>query len=118
MQFGGPAGVGETTKLANIASDYILNKPKKIAFITTDTYRIAAIDQLKTYAKILQVPVEVAYTKEDYLQAVEKFSIYDYIFVDTAGRNFREQTFIKDLAQTINLHERTKTFEVQSRTPT
>lgn len=116
IHFVGPTGVGKTTTLAKIASDYILNKQKKIAFITTDTYRIAAIDQLKTYAKILQVPVEVAYTKEDYLQAVEKFSIYDYIFVDTAGRNFREQTFIKDLEQTINLHERTKTFLVLSLT--
>lgn len=112
IHFVGPTGVGKTTTLAKIAADYILKKNKRIAFITTDTYRIAAIDQLKTYAKILGVPVEVAYSKEDYVRAVEKFENYDYIYVDTAGRNFREEKFLKDLAATVHMHESSRTYLV------
>lgn len=112
IHFVGPTGVGKTTTLAKIAAKYILNENKKIAFITTDTYRIAAIDQLKTYAKILNVPVEVAYSKQDYIEAVEKFANYDYIYVDTAGRNFREEKFLKDLADTVHMHESSRTYLV------
>ena len=61
---------------------------KKVAFITTDTYRIAAIEQLKTYANILNVPIEVCYNMEDFQQAVENFENYDLVLIDTAGRNF------------------------------
>lgn len=53
--------MGKTTTLAKVAAETMLKHDKKVAFITTDTYRIAAIDQLKTYAKILNVPIEVAY---------------------------------------------------------
>ncbi|GAB3794747.1 flagellar biosynthesis protein FlhF [Virgibacillus kimchii] len=97
--FVGPTGVGKTTTIAKIAANAVLTEEKKVAFITTDTYRIAAIEQLKTYAKILQVPVEVAYTKEDYVNAVEKFKNYDRILVDTAGRNFREESFVHELKE-------------------
>jgi len=112
IHFVGPTGVGKTTTLAKIAAEYMLKKNKSIAFITTDTYRIAAIDQLKTYAKILNVPVEVAYSKEDYIKAIEKFSSYDYIYVDTAGRNYREEKFITNLKETINLSSNSKTYLV------
>lgn len=56
----GPTGVGKTTTIAKIAAEYMLNKQRKVAFITTDTYRIAAIEQLRTYAQILGIPLEVA----------------------------------------------------------
>src|SRR5699024_11292904 len=62
IHFIGPTGVGKTTTLAKIAAEKILKNKHKIAFITTDTYRIAAVEQLKTYARILDVPVEVAYS--------------------------------------------------------
>ena len=76
----GPTGVGKTTTLAKIAAETMLNRRKNVAFITTDTYRIAAIDQLKTYAKILNVPIEVAYNLEDFKRAADRFSHYDYCF--------------------------------------
>ena len=85
----GPTGVGKTTTLAKIAALCILSFKKKVAFITTDTYRIAAIEQLKTYANILSVPIEVCYNLEDFQHAKEKFENYDFVFIDTAGRNFR-----------------------------
>ncbi len=115
IHFVGPTGVGKTTTLAKTAADAILNDNKTVAFITTDTYRIAAVEQLRTYARILDVPVEVAYTEEEYQIAVSKFKKYDIIFVDTAGRNFREHKYIKELKKmTSNIN--TKTYLVLSLT--
>jgi flagellar biosynthesis protein FlhF len=98
----GPTGVGKTTTLAKIASDCMLNHHKKVAFITTDTYRIAAIEQLKTYAQILRVPMEVCYTLEDFKGAVQKFNSYDVVLIDTAGRNFRNKQYVEELAKVID----------------
>lgn len=105
IQFVGPTGVGKTTTLAKVAALSMLEKKKTIAFITADTYRIAAIEQLKTYARILNVPVEVAYSMEDYKKAIEKFSTYDLIFVDTAGRNFRDPRYVKELTNMIDFNQ-------------
>lgn len=103
IQFVGPTGVGKTTTLAKIAAYSMLNQHKKIAFITADTYRIAAIEQLKTYAKILDVPIKVVYSEKDYKDALFQFAHYDQIYVDTAGRNYREEQFIKELEQMIQI---------------
>ncbi len=105
IQFVGPTGVGKTTTLAKVAALSMLEKQKKIAFITADTYRIAAIEQLKTYARILNAPVEVAYSLEDYKKALLKFSDYDLIFVDTAGRNFRDPRYVKELQELIDFEQ-------------
>lgn len=105
IQFVGPTGVGKTTTLAKIAALSMLDEKKEIAFITTDTYRIAAIEQLKTYARILNVPVEVAYSLEDYQNALQKFADYDYIFVDTAGRNYRDERYINELKNIIDFEK-------------
>lgn len=101
IQFVGPTGVGKTTTLAKVAARTMLEQNKKVAFITTDTYRIAAIDQLKTYARILDVPIEVAYSLEDYEAALKQFDAYDFIFVDTAGRNFRDDRYVLELKSMI-----------------
>lgn len=108
----GPTGVGKTTTLAKIASIKAIEQKKKIAFITTDTYRIAAVEQLKTYAKILNVPIEVCYNINDFKQAVEKFTAYDHVFIDTAGRNFRNKKYIEDLKKTIDFHTNIETYLV------
>ena len=107
VHFVGPTGVGKTTTLAKIAAESILKDHKSVAFITSDTYRIAAIDQLKTYARILNAPIEVAYTIEDYHRALDKFSAYDLILVDTAGRNFRDEKYVKELLGNIELNIKT-----------
>ena len=101
VHFVGPTGVGKTTTIAKIAAKSVLKEGKRVAFITADTYRIAAVEQLKTYARILNVPVEVVYTKEDYINAVKKLEDYDFILVDTAGRNFREEIYINELSDSI-----------------
>jgi flagellar biosynthesis protein FlhF len=112
----GPTGVGKTTTLAKIAADCMLNHHKKVAFITTDTYRIAAIEQLKTYAQILNVPTEVCYTLEDFQRAVQKFSSYDVVLIDTAGRNFRNKQYVEDLKKVIDFSIEIENFLVLSLT--
>lgn len=108
----GPTGVGKTTTLAKMAAECALKYKKKVALITTDTYRIAAIDQLKTYAKILNVPLEVCYSLEDYKQACEAFKDYDIVLIDTAGRNFRNQQYVEDLKKVVDFEHDIETFLV------
>ena len=70
----GPTGVGKTTTIAKIAARALLENKKKIGFITTDTYRIAAIEQLRTYSNLLQAPVEIAYNSADFKKALKKWT--------------------------------------------
>ena len=112
----GPTGVGKTTTLAKIASKAVIEYKKKIAFITTDTYRIAAVDQLKTYAKILNVPIVVCYNMDDFQNAIRKFDGYDHVFIDTAGRNFRNKKYVRDLKQSMDFNEQMETHLVFSLT--
>ncbi|WP_406687261.1 flagellar biosynthesis protein FlhF [Rossellomorea vietnamensis] len=112
----GPTGVGKTTTLAKMAAEAVIEKRMKIAFITTDTYRIAAIEQLKTYAGLLNVPVEVVYKMEDFKKAIEKFVDYDHVFIDTAGRNFREKKYVEDLQKIIDFDHHMETYLVLSLT--
>lgn len=116
IHFVGPTGVGKTTTIAKVAANSMLKDHKKVAFITTDTYRIAAIDQLKTYARILDIPIEVAYTLEDYQVAIKKFASYDVILVDTAGRNFRDDKYINELKHVIHFDVNAETYLVLSLT--
>jgi len=85
--FMGPTGVGKTTTIAKIASCYAVEERKKVALLTADTYRIAAVEQLRTYANILEVPFRVIYSDEEAAAAISEFQTYDYIFVDTAGHS-------------------------------
>ena len=85
--FLGPTGVGKTTTIAKIASIFRVDQKKKVALLTADTYRIAAAEQLRTYANILEVPFRIIYTVEEIEKAMEDFRDYDYILVDTAGHS-------------------------------
>ena len=85
--FIGPTGVGKTTTIAKLASQLCVNHKKKIVLLTTDTYRIAAAEQLKTYAGILNVPFRVIYTEDEMMVAIKDYAEYDYILVDTAGHS-------------------------------
>ena len=96
--FLGTTGVGKTTTIAKISSGLIMTKNKNIGFITADTYRIAAIEQLKTYAEILGSPVEVVYKTSDVKEKIDKLKdINDYIFFDTAGRSHKNEENIEEI---------------------
>ena len=89
--FIGPTGVGKTTTIAKIASLFSVNEKKKVALLTADTYRIAAAEQLRTYANILEVPFRIIYTVEEIEQALTDFKNFDYIMVDTAGHSHQNE---------------------------
>jgi flagellar biosynthesis protein FlhF len=94
--FIGPTGVGKTTTLAKLAAHYSLEKKMKVGMITTDTYRIAAADQLKVYAKIMGLPIQVAPEKETFLRSLASFAEKEMILVDTPGRNHNDDRGLKE----------------------
>lgn len=85
--FSGPTGVGKTTTLAKIAARLKIVEKKQVAILTLDTYRIAATDQLKTYATIMDIPMRVAYTPKEAKLELEAMKSFDVILIDTAGRS-------------------------------
>ncbi len=100
--FVGPTGVGKTTTIAKLASSFKLDKKLKVAMITSDTYRIAAVEQLKTYANILGVPIKVVYTLEELNSAINEFEDYDIVLVDTAGRSHKNKEQCDEMKHLIN----------------
>ena len=93
----GPTGVGKTTTLAKIAAKFVLEKGVSAALITADTYRISAVEQLKTYSDILGLPIEIVYSPEALQQAIEKHSDKQLILIDTAGRSQYNEFQMKEL---------------------
>lgn len=100
--FLGPTGVGKTTTIAKLASYFKLEKKLKVALITSDTFRIAAVEQLRTYAGILDVPLQVIYTIEEFNQAVETYKDYDLVLVDTAGRSHKNNEQCNEITHLVN----------------
>lgn len=95
--FIGPTGVGKTTTIAKIASSFKLEYEAKVAFITADTYRIAAVEQLNTYASIIDCPVSVVYSVEDMDKSLTDYKDYDLILIDTAGRSHKADDQMDEL---------------------
>lgn len=110
--FVGPTGVGKTTTIAKIASSFRVEHKKKVALLTADTYRIAAAEQLRTYANILEVPFRVVYTAGEIAGAVEDFKDYDYILVDTTGHSPNNEAQCESISDLIGMVETTATKEV------
>lgn len=100
--FIGPTGVGKTTTIAKVASKFSVEGKKKVALLTTDTYRIAAAEQLRTYADILEVPFRVIYTVDEIENSLRDFKDYDYIFVDTAGHSHKNETQKANMSEFIH----------------
>jgi len=94
----GPTGVGKTTTLAKIAAYYLSQFGGKIGLITIDTYRIAAVEQIKVYGEIMRLPVEVVIKPQELDQALDKFREFDLILIDTAGRSPRNSLDLQELA--------------------
>lgn len=93
----GPTGVGKTTTLAKIAAKFVLENAVSTALITADTYRISAVEQLKTYSDILGLPLEIVYSAEALQQAIRKHSDKKLILIDTAGRSQYNESQMKEL---------------------
>ena len=93
----GPTGVGKTTTIAKLAANYRLREKRRVGLITVDTYRIAAVEQLRTYADIIDLPMEIVATPREMHQAVARMSDLDLILMDTAGRSPRDEVKIQEL---------------------
>ncbi len=93
----GPTGVGKTTTIAKLAANYRLRENKRVGLITVDTYRIAAVEQLRTYADIIDLPMEIVSTPREMREAIACMSDLDLILMDTAGRSPRDEVKIQEL---------------------
>ena len=93
----GPTGVGKTTTIAKLAANFRLTEGRKVGLITIDTYRIAAVEQLRIYAQIINVPLEVVMTPAQLRGAIETMSDCDVILLDTAGRSQKDQVKLNEL---------------------
>jgi len=100
--FIGPTGVGKTTTIAKLASKLKLDRKLNVALLTADTYRIAAVEQLHTYANILQVPLKVVYNDSELKDSLEELKNYDIVLVDTAGRSHKDREQTDDLRKLLN----------------
>ena len=93
----GPTGVGKTTTIAKLAANYRLREKKRVGLITVDTYRIAAVDQLRTYADIIDLPMQVVSSPGEMREAIMQLNGLDLILMDTAGRSPRDEIKIQEL---------------------
>lgn len=98
----GPCGAGKTTTLAKLAAIMALKKKKKVALISLDSYRLGAVAQLRTYARIMGLPFKAAQSSEDFKQWVELFEDMDLILIDTPGRALSEPDCLEEVAKAIN----------------
>ncbi|MBA4019853.1 MAG: flagellar biosynthesis protein FlhF [Pirellula sp.] len=93
----GPTGVGKTTTIAKLAANFRLREKKRVGLITVDTYRIAAVEQLRTYADIIDLPMHVVSTPREMRDAVNSLSSMDLVLLDTAGRSPHDDVKIQEL---------------------
>lgn len=97
----GPTGVGKTTTIAKLAADFQLRSNRRVALITVDTFRVAAVEQLQTYAGIMEMPLSVVHNPQEMRAAVQQFADYDLVLIDTVGRSPRDRQRIEAMNQTL-----------------
>lgn len=116
LALAGPTGVGKTTTLAKLAATANLLDKQRVGLISADTYRIAAIDQLKTFAGILDIPLKVVFSPAELREALKEYSGMDRIFIDTAGRSPRHDERIEELRELIEADQEVQCHLVVSAT--
>lgn len=99
----GPTGVGKTTTIAKLAAAQVIGQRQKVGLLTTDTFRIAAVEQLKTYANILNVPFKVVGNSTELVPSMKSLNGCDVVFMDSAGRNYLEGEYIEEINQYLRL---------------
>jgi flagellar biosynthesis protein FlhF len=112
----GPTGVGKTTTIAKLAAEQLFKQGRKVGLITSDTYRISAVEQLRTYAAILNIPLEVVQSPGDLQRALFRLESCDLVLMDTAGRNYRNEMLVAELQSLLAKELKSETFLVLSMT--
>ncbi|MFD2503425.1 DEAD/DEAH box helicase family protein [Paenibacillus septentrionalis] len=117
VQFVGPTGVGKTTTIAKLAANFSIKEGKKLGLITADTYRIAAVEQLlRTYANILNIPLEVVFSPLELERALTSLEHTELILMDTAGRNFKSDLHVSEVNSLLPQQEQSESVLVLSLT--
>ena len=116
LYIAGPTGVGKTTTIAKLAAEQLFRQGRKVGLITSDTYRISAVEQLRTYAAILNVPLEVVQSPGDMQRALSRLESCDLILMDTAGRNYRNEMLVAELQSLLSKDLKSETYLVLSLT--
>lgn len=112
----GPTGVGKTTTIAKLAAGFRLEAQRKVALITIDTFRIAAVQQLRAYAEIMDLPMEVVQTADDMQPALSRLGDVDLVLIDTTGRSPRSDGRIEQLRAMLRVAQPDETHLVLSAT--
>jgi len=112
----GPTGVGKTTTIGKLAAGFSIIERRKVALVTADTYRVAAVEQLKTFGEIIGVPVEVVMTPEGLKEAIDRHSDKELVFIDTAGRSPHHDLHMSELEAFIDTAQPDLTMLVMSAT--
>lgn len=97
----GPTGVGKTTTIAKLAAIHALDYNRKVALLSLDTYRIGAIQQLRTYADLMKLPLHIATTADEVQEGLELFAEYDLVLIDTIGRGQRDEAHLLEMRQAL-----------------
>lgn len=98
----GPSGVGKTSTVAKLAANFKMRQNLRVGLVTVDTYRIAAVEQLRTYAEIIDMPIKIAASPREMAAAITELSELDLVLVDTTGRSPRDELRIKELKPFLN----------------
>lgn len=110
----GPTGVGKTTTISKLAANYTINDKKNVSLVTVDTYRIAAVEQLRTVGEIIGVPVEVVFTPQNLKNSIKESGEKDVIFIDTAGRSHKNAIQMSEIKGFLEAAEPDEIFLVLS----
>lgn len=105
VMFLGPTGVGKTTTLAKLAANFMIKEKKKVGMITADTYRIAAVEQLKTYSEIMGTSITVIYSPKEMKDAIKKHSDDDLILIDTPGKSHKNKKHFDEIKEIVKAAE-------------
>lgn len=95
----GPTGVGKTTTVAKLAANFKLREGARVGLITVDTYRVAAVEQLRTYAELIDLPMHVVSSPREIRHALQELAAMDLVLIDTAGRSPRDELKIQELRE-------------------
>lgn len=110
----GPTGVGKTTTTAKLAARYALTERRKVGLVTIDTYRIGAVEQLRTYARVMGLPLDVVQSPDEMPAALARHADKDVVLIDTVGRSPRRALHLAEIQAYLNVAEPTETHLVVS----
>lgn len=116
VAFFGPTGVGKTTTIAKLAAKFAIQEGYQVALVTADTYRISAVEQLKTYSDIMGIPIHVVYAADELKEVLDNNQDKQLILIDTAGRSQHNDGQLDELKNLLQIDNAIEKYLVLSAT--